>query len=474
MNNKSLYLLLSIVALFTIVNCTTDSTSLYQLTTSSEPGDGGQVTPVSAEAAGGETIRIQAEENDYWIFHGWSGDYSGTEKHAEVIMDGDKHVIAQFRPIEHILSIQVDGEGDVHREIVQQKVSEHEHGTVLKLTAIPASDWQFSEWSGDAEGDALSVEIVMNEPKSVTATFAGLPLIETAAVNSIGQDSAQGGGEVISGQGSEVFQFGICWNEEGNPTKSDECTNDGSGTGSFISMMADLNPDTEYFVRAYAENSVGTAFGDEINFRTLDNAISDCGVMTDQDGNEYDTVVIGSQCWMRENIRTTTYRNGTKIPHLESNSSFVNDQSGGWMYYGNDPDNADTYGLLYNWHTVVNANGICPVDWKMPDDDDWLELAEHLGGQFEAGGKMKHEGTEFWQAPNEGATNESGFTSLPAGYRDFFDGTYGLLRSITYWWSKSEHDNNNARYWENSYQHFMLVNLETRKNQGFSVRCVAE
>lgn len=87
---------------------------------------------------------------------------------------------------------------------------------------------------------------------------------------------------------------------------------------------------------------------------------------------------------------------------------------------------------------------------------------------------MKHEGTSFWLAPNEDATNEFGFTALPAGYRDYFDGTYGLIGRKTYWWSQTEYDNNNAKYWNNEFQHPMLVTLGTRKNDAFSVRCVAE
>jgi uncharacterized protein (TIGR02145 family) len=146
----------------------------------------------------------------------------------------------------------------------------------------------------------------------------------------------------------------------------------------------------------------------------------------DIDGNVYKTVTIGTQVWMGENLKTTKYRNGdlirTTIPATKGIESEPTAKYQ-WAYDGNE-SNVATYGRLYTWYAVTDKRNVCPTGWHVPTDIEWTTLTTYLGGVRVAGGKLKETGTTHWQYPNTGATNETGFTALPSGYRDS-DGTYG-------------------------------------------------
>ncbi len=128
------------------------------------------------------------------------------------------------------------------------------------------------------------------------------------------------------------------------------------------------------------------------------------GTVSDIEGNTYKTIKIGTQTWMAENLKTTKYKDGSEIPNITNNGD-----------YDNNPANSETYGRLYNWYTVDDDKGVCPEGWHVPDDAEYTVLTDYLGGESVAGGKMKETGTEHWNSPNTGATNESGFTGLPRG-----------------------------------------------------------
>jgi uncharacterized protein (TIGR02145 family) len=195
--------------------------------------------------------------------------------------------------------------------------------------------------------------------------------------------------------------------------------------------------------------------------------------VTDVDGNSYSTVQIGTQCWTQSNLRVSKYRNGDNIPNITTpNSSWQNTTSGAWCNYNNDASNGTTYGKLYNWYAVNDSRGLCPTGWHVPTDAEWTTLENHLGGTLVAGGAMKS--TTGWNAPNAGATNSSGFTSLPGGYRlsngGFYDvGFFGC------WWSSSDAGSGSA--WDRylSYGHALVgrsANDDPRS--GLSVRCARD
>ena len=129
--------------------------------------------------------------------------------------------------------------------------------------------------------------------------------------------------------------------------------------------------------------------------------------VTDYDGNVYQTVQIGEQLWMAENLKVTHYNNGDPITHITNNGDWGSFDEGQYGIYDNDPSNADTYGNLYNWAVVDDDRGVCSEGWHFPSDDEWTVLTDYLGGASVAGGKMKETGLEHWNSPNTGATNES-------------------------------------------------------------------
>jgi uncharacterized protein (TIGR02145 family) len=200
--------------------------------------------------------------------------------------------------------------------------------------------------------------------------------------------------------------------------------------------------------------------------------------VTDIDGNTYNAIIIGTQIWMSENLRTTKYRNGVSIANVNDSIAWASLSTGAYCWYNNDAiTNKATYGALYNWYAVANSNNIAPSGWHVPTDTEWTTLITFLGGQAISGGKMKETGTSHWNSPNEGATNESGFTALPAGYRYGNDGNIGMFSYIgksVYFWSNTQTSATEARYRRISNDHAYCDGYFVEKKLGFSVRCIKD
>jgi hypothetical protein len=175
-------------------------------------------------------------------------------------------------------------------------------------------------------------------------TAFGLAILTTN--NVIAQSTtASSGGNITDNGGSAITARGVVWNTTGTPTISDSKTTDGSGTGSYVSNLTTLSPSTTFYVRAYATNNTGTAYGNEQIFTTTSLSPS----IEDIDGNTYNTVQIGTQVWMSENLKTTRYRNGGSIPYVVGNADWQALTTGAWSYYNHDEANNTVYGKLYNW-----------------------------------------------------------------------------------------------------------------------------
>jgi uncharacterized protein (TIGR02145 family) len=195
----------------------------------------------------------------------------------------------------------------------------------------------------------------------------------------------------------------------------------------------------------------------------------------DVDGNTYKAVKIGTQVWMKENLKTTKYNDGSSIPYETNNTNWINLSTPAYCWYDNDEaSNKPVYGALYNWYTV-NTGKLCPTGWHIPSDAEWTILGTYLGISSLAGGKMKETGFLHWNTPNQGATNECGFTGLPGGQRTFGDGNFVQLGTRGIWWSSTEISSIDSRvrglYYENS-TFLSDVGAYGHKNYGFSVRCV--
>jgi uncharacterized protein (TIGR02145 family) len=305
----------------------------------------------------------------------------------------------------------------------------------------------------------------------VEIPYTNLPALATLTTNNVIAQSftASSGGNITDDGGSTVTARGVVWSTSQNPSISDSKTTDGSGTGSYVSNFTALSPGTTYYVRAYATNITGTAYGNQQTF----SAIALPPPVTDIDGNTYNTVQIGTQVWMSENLKTSRYRNGGSIPYVVGNTDWQALTTGAWSNYNHDAVNDPIYGKLYNWYTTL-GDTLCPAGWGVPTDAEWTTLTTYLGGESVAGGKMKSVGTAYWNSPNTGATNESGFSALPGSYRNY-DGSFDGIRLDAFFWSATEYDYNNA--WNRSlFFGFGVVysSINNTKSVGASVRCLRD
>lgn len=178
---------------------------------------------------------------------------------------------------------------------------------------------------------------------------------------------------------------------------------------------------------------------------------------------------------MAENLKVTHYRNGDAIPNVSDNAAWSGLSSGAYCDPNNDENNVATYGRIYNRYTVDDSRGSVPAGWHVPTDDEWLELKDFLGGWNVAGGKLKEAGTAHWKDPNTGATNETGFTALPAGYR-WFNGTFTEIGTEVYFWGGgiNQSGNYNPAYLEYDDERFHFGGGDFRSTDGFSVRCIKD
>jgi uncharacterized protein (TIGR02145 family) len=196
----------------------------------------------------------------------------------------------------------------------------------------------------------------------------------------------------------------------------------------------------------------------------------------DVDGNSYNAVKIGNQIWMKENLKTTRYSNGDLIELVTDSTIWPEYTTGAFCNYQNDYAIAEEYGRLYNFYAVNDPRHLCPTGWHVPSDAEWSILSDFLGGHMKAGGKMKEAGTGHWSAPNEGATNESGFSALPAG-RQYHE-SFWFLGEYTNIWSSTEYITNEDTdvVWSR-YMSFSLEQLNRftyKKYYGLSVRCLKD
>jgi uncharacterized protein (TIGR02145 family) len=309
----------------------------------------------------------------------------------------------------------------------------------------------------------FSVRVVRD---TIINTPSIIPTITTNAVDSITTTTARSGGNVTSSGNATITARGVVWSTSPNPTIAlTTKTNNGTGTGAFTSNINGLTPGTTYYVRAYATNSVGTAYGNQVSFTTTQTPAVDTSISS---------VTIGTQIWSKKNLDVARYRNGDPIPNVTDSTQWANLTTGAWCWYNNDSATyAATYGRLYNWYAVNDSRGLVPQGWHVPTDGEWTILTNYLGGEFVAGGKMKS--TTGWVSPNTGATNSSGFTGLPMSGRNSFGRFVNTGTGYNgIWWSAGEFDSTNAWF-------RLLRNYDTfvdrgysGKSNGFSVRVVRD
>ena len=330
------------------------------------------------------------------------------------------------------------------------------------------------------------------------STLANKPTVITSTISNITDNSAICGGNVTDDGGATITTRGVCWSINQNPTINDAHIANGTGTGSFSCNITGLSQGTTYYVRTYATNTAGTAYGNQINFTTIvyGQPCENVPTVTDYDGNTYNTVKIGNQCWMKENLRATHYTNGESIP-LGYNLS-----STACRYYpNNDGNNVSAYGYLYNWQAVMHGTnsstanpsgvqGICPDGWHVPSDSEWTQLTNYVSSQ--ASYVCNNDNTHIakslassmgWNSSsatcavgnNPSSNNATGFSALPAGHIGISNSGvsyFGYNASVTFWSATGGNINAFTRHFD-----YYIANVqkpEYNRNYGLSVRCLRD
>jgi uncharacterized protein (TIGR02145 family) len=304
----------------------------------------------------------------------------------------------------------------------------------------PGTTYYVRAYATNSAGTAYGNQIVF------TTSLVSLATITTTEINSITALSGKSGGSLIDYGGSSIISKGVCWSTNPNPTIAlSTKTIDGTGSSSFSSTMNGLTAETVYYVRAYATNGSGTAYGNQLVFSTNNLLYLNGNGVVDIDGNNYQTVVLGSQEWMRENLKTTRYKNGVSLLSNLNNTQWASCAGGGncygaYAWYNNDTTYNNVFGKLYNWCAVADSRGLCPVGWHIPSEADWTTLSVFLNGVNVAGGKLKATGTleggnGIWKAPNTLASNISNFYALPGGFRNASGLFFTLFENAFYWTS---------------------------------------
>lgn len=303
------------------------------------------------------------------------------------------------------------------------------------------------------------------------------PVVSTGEIKYITQTTATGTGSMISNGNAVVTSCGVCWSTQLNPTLSDSITTRSSAKDdAFFYILNGLIEGNSYYIRAYATNIMGTAYGDNIQ-------ITVPLKVTDLEGNIYKTVQIGTQIWMAENLNSTKKNDGTSLSEITVDQSWLlasNVQA--YCNYSNDASNGEKYGKLYNWN-AINSNKLAPVGWHIPTYDEWNILIDYVTENAEPSLIFTKSlaSTTDWEESSNYETignnltinNFSGFNALPGGYRDNYGNFKDLGRYCGFWtatWSQSS-------MWFAYYKYFIFNNnyvsyTEILKSSGLSVRCI--
>jgi uncharacterized protein (TIGR02145 family) len=306
-----------------------------------------------------------------------------------------------------------------------------------------------------------------------------VPTLSTLAVNNIGVASAKCDIKILNNGGLTISAYGVCYATKPNPTISDNYTSSSVINDNSTHTMTGLTAYTKYFVRAYATNSAGTAYGNELEFITsgtapdkgiIFNSNLTYGSVTDNEGNKYATITIGTQTWMAENLRATKFRNGDLIPKTSSyNQDLTIEETPVYQW---EMTNPSVYGRLYTWYAATDTRNICPEGWHIPSDAEWNTLTDYIGGIAGSADKMRETGTTHWTGTNN-ATNSTGFTALPAGYVQATTYEFFVSGSATWWSSTSQ--NAGSAYCRNIYGSFANVQKPVySKKYGMAIRCVKD
>jgi len=334
---------------------------------------------------------------------------------------------------------------------------------VIVLTSISLF---FTSCETEEEIEATSIELISGIDQNGE--------IETTLANSIVV--------LVKDQDENPFQdarisFAV---EEGSVSSATVAT-DSIGNASIMWTLGATEGEQILTITALQADGVSHLSGSPITVSAT--ATKKITVVIDIDGNVYNVATIGNQTWMTENLKTTKYADGRPINKVKTSSEWGNlgnnNTDKAYCFYDNNKNSE--YGALYTWAAATNGvpytfeevQGVCPDGWHLPNDEEWNELAEYLGYDV-AGGKIKETGTSHWEEPNDGATNSTGFTALPGGFRKD-NGEFEELNRLAFWWTSQEETPPDYAYtWYVNNSATSIMNKSEVKSMGLSIRCILD
>ncbi|HNY45148.1 MAG TPA: fibrobacter succinogenes major paralogous domain-containing protein [Bacteroidales bacterium] len=319
-----------------------------------------------------------------------------------------------------------------------------------------------------------------------------IPTLKTGEVSNITENSATLSAKVSKDGDSEIIVRGFVWNTTKNPSLEANIgfSENGSGVGDFTHNVEGLMSETTYYVRAYATNEIGTAYGNEVSFTT--NAPSwngtpctDCETITDIDGNIYRTVKIGTQCWLADNLKTTKYNDGTEIQNVTLNTEWNVLSTGAFCWYNNDANNKENYGALYNYYAVETGK-LCPEGWHVATDNEWKELEGFVDSEYKVGNSIwnneswrgsdvgiRLKASYFWLGGSQQDKSDShGFSALPGGVRNGDTGGFERLEEWGLWWSSKNDVETNVYRRNLEKNKDNIARFPSNPKSGYSIRCI--
>jgi uncharacterized protein (TIGR02145 family) len=421
-------------------------------------------------------VELTPIPSEGWRFVEWGGDVSGTEVPIQITISDEKNVTATFERRNFPLTITIVGEGTVTETVIPQKSTEYSFETVVQLTPVPSEGWKFTSWGGDLSGSDNPISLTMNTDKSVTATFTELQLatITTTAVTFITTYGASSGGEITSDGGATVTARGVVWSTSQNPTVTSNAgiTTNGSGTGAFTSNLTGLTAGTTYYVRAYATNSVGTAYGNQVQFTTTAGS---------SDGRDNTTTVVDvtnpatGRVWMDRNLGAS-----------RAATSSTDAQAYGDLYQwgrgadGHEKRNSSTTSTLSNSDQPGHGSFILtpnsPYDWRSPQNNNLWQGVNGINNPCPVEYRLPTEAELNAERASWSTNTSAGAYASPlklpvAGRRRYSNGSLRNVGSDGAYWSGSV-SGSNARFLYFDSSNASMGSLS--RADGGSVRCLKD